>query len=298
MLYRTSDAFKTLSAEVGGEEIGCGGMYGFLNVAVKLFRRYCKGKVYVAWEGKRSKNFRRELYPDYKNKGEPDPEKLEFLQDMGEQEKRLKAMLRAMGVRQFKGANCEADDVIAWLAWEAQAAGKNTIVYTGDSDLRQLVHGDAKAPRIAVISPGFKAKDVVYDTAESVKAKHGVAPELLADLKALAGDNSDNIPGVRGCGPKTAATLLNTYGSLDGVLAKAKNGAEDWPVADRFKGMISEMEGDIRLYRRLTGLLDAPEVIEIPRRRSQKTLVRHFQAYKFRSLIVPSELMDLMRMGE
>ncbi len=291
MLYRTSDAFKILSVEIEGREVGTGGMYGFLNVAVRIFRRY-GGRVWVAWEGKRSRNFRRDLYPEYKRKREPDSEQLEFLVSMGEQERRLQAMLRAMGVLQFRGAHCEADDVMAWIATDARERGETSIIYTGDSDLRQLV-----GPGISVAAPGFKSKDVLYDTAESVKEKHGVVPEKLADLKALAGDSSDNIPGVRGIGPKTGATLINQYGSVKNVIEAAREADGTWPVSHRFRQLILDAEADLSTFLALTQLQTAKDVHEIERKRSQKTLINHFKAYHFRSLMVPNELMDLMRMG-
>lgn len=293
MLYRTSDAFKVLTTEVGGREIGCGGMYGFLSVAVRVWRRY-GGKVWVAWEGRRSRNFRRDLYPAYKRKPEPDPDTLAFIIDMSEQERRLKAMLRAMGVAQYAGDNCEADDVMAWIATEATGK-ESVIIYTGDSDLRQLVDGQ----RVAVVSPGRKSPDVVYGTAEAVYDKHGVPPELLADLKALAGDSSDNIPGVRSVGPKTALQLINQYGEVEAVIEAASKPEKphDWPVADRFQALIRDNADNIRTFKKLTGLQTSRDVKEIQAKRNKATLIRHFNAYRFRSLLVHSELMDLMAMG-
>ncbi len=293
MLYRTSDAFRTLTVDIGDRTIGTGGMYGFLSVAVRIFRRY-GGRCSVAWEGKRSRNFRRDLYPMYKYKPEPDEDQAAFITDMWEQERRLQAMLRAMGVRQFQGDNCEADDVMAWLATQAAEAHESLVIYTGDSDLRQLVDGEY----ITVVAPGRRAKDVVYGTLDSVEDKHGVGPHLLADLKALAGDSSDNVPGVRGIGPKTAAILLNHYGSLEMVLAQAAVSAapEDWPVAVRHQDGINACH-ELEMYKVLTSLQTSKDVIEIARKRSQKTLVRHFRAYRFRSLLAPNEMFDLMNMG-
>ncbi len=290
MLYRTSDAFKTLTADIGDRTITTGGMYGFLSVAVRIFRRY-GGRCWVAWEGKRSRNFRRDLYPMYKFKPEPDEEQVAFIESMAEQERRLQAMLRAMGVRQFLGDNCEADDVMAWIAVEA-TAGESVTIYTGDSDLRQLVDGN----RIVVVAPGRRAKDTPYDTPESVEDKHGVRPQLLADLKALAGDNSDNVPGVRGIGPKTAAVLLNHYGDLESVLGQAAAGAEDWPVAVRHRDAINLCD-ELEMYKVLTSLQTKRDVKEIVRKRAQATLVRHFRAYRFRSLLSHHEMFDLMKMG-
>ncbi len=291
MLYRTSDAFRTLTADIGDRTIGTGGMYGFLSVVVRIFRRY-GGQCAVAWEGKRSRNFRRDLYPMYKYKPEPDEDQMEFISDMSEQERRLQAMLRAMGVRQYQGDNCEADDVMAWLATRAAEAGESIIIYTGDSDLRQLVDGE----RVTVVAPGRRSADVVYGTPEAVRDKHGVGPQLLADLKALAGDSSDNIPGVRGIGDKTAAKLLNYYGSLEAVLANAQRVSEDWPVANRHIDAICRTD-ELEMYKVLTSLQTRKDVVEITRKRSQPTLIRHFTAYRFRSLLASHEMMDLMKMG-
>lgn len=290
MLYRCADAFRDLSAEVGDETIGTGGMYGFLAVVVRVFRRY-GGRVYIAWEGKRSRNFRRTLYDGYKKRGEPDPEMKAFLEDMGKQERRLKAMLRAAGVRQHEGADCEADDVIAWLARTLHPT-KRVIIYTGDSDLRQLVD-----ERVIVVSPGFRGQETVYDAAK-VEEKHGVPPRLLADLKALAGDTSDGIPGLRGIGPKTAAQLCQTFGGVKAIIqaARAPEGSP-WPVAARFKPLVASSARDILLYKKLTTVRADAGVTEIVRKRSREVVMSHFRAYSFHSLLQPSELHDLMTMG-
>ena len=297
MLYRTSDAFRSLTTIVDEREIGCGGMYGFLTVALRVHKRY-GGKVWVAWEGKRADNFRVELYPPYKQKVEPTEEQLDFITDMVEQELRLKAMLRAIGVRQYEGVRCEADDVMTWVAHRQNKANESVLIYTGDSDLRQLVRGP-EGKGVVVVAPGRRADDVLYDNAWKVKEKHGVYPKMLPDLKALAGDSSDNIPGVKGIGPKTAVQLIEEYTDVKSVIlaAAGKDGGR-WPVAERFRQPIIDARRNILLFKRLTTLAPDVEVKEIPRRRSQKTLVKHFMMYKFRSLLTASELMDLMEMGK
>ena len=290
LLYRTVDAFRTLSVEVAGREIGCGGMYGFLSVAMRVFRRY-GGICWVAWEGKRDDNWRIPLFPEYKKRPEMTPDEALFITDMCEQELRLKAMLRLMGVRQYEGVNCEADDVIAWIV---KSVGiQSVIVYTGDSDLRQLVRKG-----VTVISPGHDHKDVIYDTAASVKERHGVYPNMLPDLKALAGDHSDNIPGVRGIGQKTAEALVDRYGDVRKViLAAAGQDSGEWPVAERFRQKILDSRRDILLFKKLTKLTGDVEVAEIARARDQAKLRQYFMLYRFRSLLQHSELTDLMNMG-
>jgi DNA polymerase-1 len=290
MLYRTADAFRDLNAKVGEQVIGTGGMYGFLNVAVRVFRRY-GGMTHVAWEGKRSRNFRRELYPDYKKRTEPDPELAAFLEDMQKQEVRLKAILRAMGVSQWEGTNCEADDVIGHLACVRYPRAR-VVIYTGDSDLRQLVDD-----RVTVVSPGFRGVDSMYDAAR-VAEKHGVAPELLPDLKALAGDSSDGIPGLRGIGAKTAAKLVATLGDIEAVISAASAEAGEWPAPVRFKPLVAEQADTVRLFKKLTTVrTHEAGVREIARKRDKAMVIKHFMAYQFRTLVIQNELYDLMRMG-
>lgn len=289
LLWRVADAFSDLHTEVNGEDLGTGGMYGFLAVAIKIHQRY-GGQVFVAWEG--SGNFRFDLYPEYKRKETPTPEGQELIDDMNNQEKRLKAMLRAMGVRQYSGDGFEADDVIGTLATLLSAKGKQVVIYSGDSDLRQLVNDN-----VTVVSPGYRGKEAVYDQ-EAVEAKHGVIPGLLADMKALAGDSSDNIPGIRGIGPKTAVIAINTLGDLDGVIRAANEGAEGWPIAERHRQPVIDGAKTLRMFKKLTTIVCDCAVTSIPAKRSQKTLTQHLMAYRFRSLMAPLELKCLMAMGK
>jgi len=295
LLWRTSDAFSDLGAEINGREIGTGGIYGFLSVGIRIHQRY-GGTTAVAWEG--SGNFRFKLYPDYKKKLDTSDERMELVEDMNEQELRLKAMLRAMGIEQYYGVGCEADDVIGRLATEAKQKGKSVTIYTGDSDLRQLV-----TDGITVVAPGRRAKDTIYDR-QTVIEKHGVPPELIADQKALAGDKSDNIPGIRGIGPKTAADLVNAFGSADEVVKHAMRvkykliDKSHWPVAERFVLPITDGKKNIELYKKLTEIRTNKAMKRIKAKRNQITLLNHIRGYKFRSLMAPAELNALMRMGK
>ena len=290
LLWRTSDAFRELSAEVGDDVIGTGGMYGFLSIATKIHQRY-GGESVVAWEG--HGNFRRDLYPDYKKKAEPDEDTLALIHDMAKQEKRLKAMLRLMGVRQYYGDGCEADDVIGRLAKEASERDQIVIIYSGDSDLRQLVND-----KVYTASPGFRgSQDTLYDK-EAVLDKHGVPPGYIADLKALSGDNSDNIPGIRGIGPVTAAKLVQSFGPVGKIIKAAESGEKiKWPVAERFKEPIINGADDIRLFKKLTTIRTDMPWKEITPKRDKALLTKHLMAYRFRSLLASSEMCELMGMA-
>jgi len=290
-LWRTSDAFKMLSAEVGDEVIGTGGMYGFLCLMTRIHQKY-GGKTIIAWEGKN--NFRKVLYPSYKEKGDIDEEQLAMIEDMREQERRLKGMLRCMGVEQYHGVRCEADDVIGRLSVEKSKNESDLVViYSGDSDLRQLV-----TENVVVAAPGYRgAPDVLYDQ-EQVVDKHGVVPGHVADLKALSGDSSDNIPGVKGIGPKRAVQLIDCYGDVEGVIRGAYGTeAVDWPLSEKFKNVILQSENEIRLFKELTTIRTDMSMKAVATKRSKSMLLKHFAAYHFSSLMAKGEMYGLMRIA-
>ncbi len=152
------------------------------------------------------RNFRKELYPEYKAKRGPlDP-------TIKSQIKLSKAMVKALGVPTLVIPGVEADDTIATLAVQAQKDGFDVVIVSSDKDLMQLVN------------LGATIYDARYDkniAKEDVEAKWGVPPHLISDLLSLAGDTSDNIPGVKGIGSGIAAKLLMEHGSLAGVRAAA-----------------------------------------------------------------------------
>ena len=114
----------------------------------------------------------------------------------------------------FTAEGFEADDVLATLARQAEAQGVDALIVTGDRDILQVVD-----EHISVLTSGRQFSDtIIYDPA-AVQEKYGLRPDQLVDLKALLGDKSDNIPGVKGIGEKGATDLLQKYGSLDAVYA-------------------------------------------------------------------------------
>jgi len=299
LLYRTSDAFRDLQAEVDGKVIATGGIYGFLSVALRVHNRY-GGRTFVAWEGRT--NFRLKLYPSYKRRDERrSDDDLDLIKEMAVQEQLLIELLSAMGVRQFRGVDYEADDVIGTIAKSYTTkrgigAPANVVIYTGDSDLRQLVGN-----KVSVVAPTTQGKnrgqDVIYDVAK-VEERHGVPPWLLAQLKALAGDSSDNIPGVPGVGPKTAAALLQHYRTLRRVLKGAfEDDDREWPATPRIRRLVKQHVRDVVLYHKLTKIRTDAATDMIPTSRGQNDVVRLLTLYKFRTLCGPAELHGLMRMG-
>lgn len=300
IMHRTFAINRDLKVSVNDNEIGVGSIFGFLKIITRIHRIY-GGRVFIAWEGDKKNNFRLKLFPLYKRrKKELKEEDIRDLEDLNQQEKRLKAVLRAIGVRQFYALNGEADDVMEKLSSICEKNGQSSIIYTGDSDLRQLVRGYGTPASVTVVSPGKKSVDDIYDTKKSVFDKHGVYPGSLADFKALSGDNSDNIPGVRSIGPKTATSLIDFIGSIENIIKAAGRKNNDWPVAERFKKLILESVDDIFLYKKLVDLRSGMEIKikEIPRKRNEKRVQDYFKLYGLTSLLIYNEFVDIMKLGK
>jgi DNA polymerase I len=154
---------------------------------------------------------RRESYAEYKAHRPPAPE------DLRPQFPLIRKATDALGIARVESSEYEADDLIAAYAIAAREAGKRVVIVSSDKDLMQLVSlGDGRPPLL--LWDTMKAKAIGPD---EVREKFGVLPDKLGDLLALTGDSSDNIPGVPGIGPKTAAALLEEHGDLEGVLAAA-----------------------------------------------------------------------------
>ena len=140
----------------------------------------------------------------------------------------IASYLAAAGVPSFCGDGVEADDYIACLARRAADAGWNVVIASSDKDFMQLV-----SARIGLLNPNDKTGTIW--AREQVRAKAGVEPEQVADWLALMGDAVDNIPGVPGVGPKTAAELLKQFGSVDGAV-RAAGRSEVGKIAGRAAG--------------------------------------------------------------
>ncbi|MCW5774483.1 MAG: DNA polymerase I, partial [Rhodospirillaceae bacterium] len=157
------------------------------------------------------KTFRNDIYPDYKAH-RPDPP-----EELVPQFPLVREATRAMGLPAIEMAQYEADDIIASYACQASAEGIAVTIVSSDKDLMQLVGASADGVAIEMYDP---MKDKPIGPAE-VMEKFGVAPEKVIDVQALAGDSVDNVPGVPGIGVKTAAELINTFGDLESLLARA-----------------------------------------------------------------------------
>jgi DNA polymerase-1 len=201
-LYRAFHALPALSTATGQPT---GAVLGVINMLYKLLDDYAPEEMAVVFDAP-GKTFRDEIYSAYKANRPPMPD------DLRAQVEPLLEAIAAMGIALLRIEGVEADDVIGTLARHASAAGVSTVISTGDKDLAQLVD-----ERVMLVNT---MDNTTLDRA-GVEQKFGVTPEQIIDYLALVGDTSDNIPGVPGVGPKTAAKWLQQYRDLDSLKARA-----------------------------------------------------------------------------
>jgi len=182
-------------------------IHGFLSMLVKLLADEEPTHVAIAFDVGRQ-TFRTEEYAEYKGTRDALPE------DFRDQVPLIREAIRAMGLVEVSKENYEADDVIATLAREATGAGMDVLIVSGDRDTFQLVD-DA----VTVLYPIRGVSTLTRMTPDAVEEKYGVRPGRYPELAALVGETSDNLSGVPGVGPKTAAKWLGQYGGLDGLIA-------------------------------------------------------------------------------
>lgn len=177
-------------------------VYGFASFLLRLRDEEAPTHLALAFDRSLTSSFRNEILPSYKAQRELPPPELEAQQDACER------LSRALGIATFSSERYEAEDLLAALCRSLAAEGHEICLVSADKDLMQLV-----SERVTLYD---FARGERYDP-EAVRAKFGVAPGQIADFLGLAGDSVDNIPGVSGVGPKTAAALLQELGSLEGI---------------------------------------------------------------------------------
>lgn len=177
-------------------------LYGFARFLSDFLEHSKPEYVAVAFDTSLTTCFRNDIYPDYKANRDPAPDELK------QQFERCRALTRSLGLPEYAEQRFEADDIIGTLVMSMRRQGMPSTILTRDKDMAQLLD----------------AGDVLWDFAggrriayKDVRASYGVHPEQMVDYLALAGDSVDNIPGVRGVGPKTAAALLEHFDSLDNI---------------------------------------------------------------------------------
>ena len=195
--YRAFYAIRNLRSPAGHPT---NAIYGFVKMLAKMKAGLAPTHLMVVWDGGLSAE-RLAALPEYK------AQRPEMPDDLRPQLDGLVGYLQAAGIASFRGDDVEADDYIACLARQAAQVGMAVVIASADKDFMQLV-----SPQIGLLNPNDKTEAVWTD--EQVQAKAGVRPAQIVDWLALMGDSVDNIPGVPGVGPKTAADLLNRFGSV------------------------------------------------------------------------------------
>jgi len=246
-------------------------VFGFTSMLINMIRDEKPTHILVAFDVSRQ-SFRSEVYPDYKAKRSESPK------DFAGQVSLIHEVLDALRIPSVEKPGYEADDIIATLACQARDQGMQVGIVTGDRDAFQLA---GNGVTVLYLKRGVSEMDRMDP--DAVTARYGVGPDRYRDLAALVGEDSDNLPGVPGVGPKTAAKWINQYGGLDGVVAHA----------DEIKGKAGDslrehLAGVMRNYQLNYLLTDlelpvAPEELTWPGW-DREAVHRVFDALEFRIL--------------
>ena len=212
-------------------------VFGFASMLIKILEKYQPSHIAVAFDVSRH-SFRTDEYPEYK--GTRDATPVEFKGQI----ELIRDLLAAMGIRSLSREGFEADDFLATLAHRGTQADMRVFVVSGDRDSFQTV-----TDTVTVLYPGLTPGDLREMTPERIEDKYGVPPYRYPEIAALVGEASDNLPGVPGVGPKTAAQWINRFDGLDNLLEHA-----DQVTGKRGEALREHVE-DVRRNRRLNHLL-------------------------------------------
>jgi DNA polymerase-1 len=210
---------------------------------------------YVAWVHDAGTSFREEVYPEYKATREKLDDELQ--EDFDRSVERIEELLDAFAVQLVAVEGYEADDVLGTLATRAAETGLDAVIVSGDKDFYQLI-----GSHVSLLNPGRRGPAAVEEqwvTPENAHERLGVPPERVVDFLALVGDASDNIPGVRGVGEKTARKLIEEYGDLDTILERAED-----VKAKRAREALLDEADNARLSRELVTIRrDVPVELDL-----------------------------------
>lgn len=251
-------------------------LYGFLAILFKNIEEIKPDYMLIAFDSKTGANVRKQIYDGYKKSRHGMPEEL------AEQMPEIKEILDAMKIKHMELADFEGDDILGTMAKKFASDEINAYILSGDRDLFQLVQNNiiVRIPR----TKAGKTETEVYDESK-IKAEYGLKPTELIELKALMGDSSDEIPGAKGVGPKTATTLLQKYKTIDGIYEALQDEAnKDFKpklrenlIESKDLVYLSKELGAIRLDANVSEDINEYEVKEW----NKEEVVRLFKYYKF-----------------
>ena len=247
------------------------GTFGFISVLLKLLET--DAPEYLAVSFDTGGTFRDEIYPEYKGTRAKMPE------DLRTQIGRIRELVSAFGIPVLEAEGYEADDVLGTVARVASDQGVKVVILTGDRDLLQLA-----SKNVTIRLAGQKLAEAQDFGPQEVRDKYQLSPAQLIELKALVGDTSDNIPGVRGIGEKTAVQLLEQFGDLAGIYAHLEE------VPNRFRSKLEQEKEAAELSHRLgTIVTDVPLEFELEACRAQEydldRIAGLFRDLEFRTLL-------------
>jgi DNA polymerase-1 len=234
------------------------GVYGFASVLLRILEQERPEYLLVAFDT--GKTFRDDMFPDYKGTREKMPD------DLVIQMKRVRQLVDAFNIPRLELEGYEADDVLGSVAVKSVEAGLGVKIITGDKDLLQLVDD-----RVMVSLPGRSLSDARDFLKDDVIEYIGVRPDQIVDFKALVGDKSDNIPGVRGVGEKTATKLLAEFDTLENIYAhldeiptsvhnKLEQGREDALMSQELARIVTDLDVTLDLDQARTEHFDPIQV--------------------------------------
>src|SRR5512136_755361 len=247
-------------------------VYGFASMLLAVWRDEKPDYVAVAFDV--GKTFRDDMYADYKATRAKMPDELAPQLD------RIQQVVKAFNLPVVTAEGFEADDILGTLATRAAGEGLDTLIVTGDTDAFQLI-----GPDVRVLTSQRKSSETkIYDPA-AIRERYGLEPHQLIDYKALVGDTSDNVPGVKGVGEKTATQLLQQFGSVEGIYKHL-----DEITAKRAHTSLEEGRESAALSKKLITIkTDVPLKVKWDECRTaafdREQVVKLFREMEFRTLI-------------
>ena len=275
LLFRAFYALPVNMMNANGEY--CNAVFGFVRMMIEIIRDHKPKYIAVAFDSDK-KNFRHNIFPEYKGTRKPAP------MEMANQFALARKFLDAMGVRYVEEQGIEADDIIGVLSKKFDNVER--VIVTADRDCFQLISDNC-----TVLSPKKGISGTVQIDANTLLEEYGLTPSQIIDYKALAGDTSDNIPGVSGIGEKTAKELLATYGTLDNLYAHINE-----ITGRKHDNLVKDKERAYMSYKLATILRDYDLNYSLEdfgyKFPFDEKLRQLFMAYQFKSLISKDEFFD------
>ena len=259
-------------------------IYGFLNMLFKIIRDEKPDYLVIAMDSK-SKTFRHDLFADYKANRQKMPDEISYQIPI------LKEIINYLGVELIEKPGYEADDIMGSLSKIAESIDIESYIVSGDKDMLQMVNDN-----IIVYSPGNRFKPTTKFQKDNVKEKMGVYPNRVIDLLSLIGDSSDNIPGVRGVGPKTAIKLIEEFDNIENILNNVDNIKNE-----RIKNLIKDNIDDLILSKELVTIKSDMDInfskddykfIQI---KDKDNVIKMIKDYELSSIATSLEKLDLIK---